>query len=412
MPTQIDSVTKIESQGAQVLRPKPDVKYIGSKGYGFANDALMLAIGNAWANPDQVRKFGSFEVEIEVPPEFRNFKRSLNKSIRWMDSKSSSCTLHVSPVSPANLSVVVPVYNPDLSELDACLTSILKALIFSNATDFEVIVIDDASTIHAADISLLVSRLRKAFNLSENQIHLKVNSNNGGVCFSRNRGFLETRKDFVYFVDADDLVHPWYFPLLHAELNAGADFVSSSMIRTSGEIVCASDAPMSERLVRNTNGSGIGIRRTFFDKIQNRAGPFNAENSFHYEDWELNIFAKIAGANISIIDAALYYYRNDNSGRNASNERFLTYSTLVTPLNAFKSAEKANLDFAGSDVVAYSEILMNELVAMRTFQAPTRAPSRKALLMRTFLSVDQLISNKMYLSSLARYFRRLWSGPK
>jgi hypothetical protein len=89
------------------------------------------------------------------------------------------------------LSVVVPVRN-DPERLRRC----LGGLAASTLRDHEVIVVDDASTDHTAEVAagLGASVVRQAQRT--------------GPALARNRGVAEARGEYVMFVDADVCVHP------------------------------------------------------------------------------------------------------------------------------------------------------------------------------------------------------------
>ena len=383
------------------------IEFIGNQELAFANAALLKALGNPWVSDKCVRESATFTTEVgageKCPP-----VHSEAKSIEWEFKASGNFVLRVTPTVPRDLAVIVPVFNPDMTELEACVKSIVHALAFSKAEDFAVILLDDGSHRNGNLIEPLVKRLREEHSLGDDQLRLLSSAANRGVAKTRNRGFGESKQNFVYFIDADDLVHPWYFSLLHAELEKGADLVSSSMMYSSGKIFCADNKPINEILLRNANGSGIGVRRAFFSAFPNRSAPYNEVQSFHNEDWELNIFMRLAGAKVAVIDAPLYYYRMDRFGRHSTNEHFKAYSVFTTPFNALKSASAAGLEFEGKDLYAYVEKLMDDLLARPYFQVPGRPTSRLTLLYRAFLNVDEAISKKMYMLNVLKFIRRVW----
>ncbi|WP_372723368.1 glycosyltransferase family 2 protein [Immundisolibacter sp.] len=92
------------------------------------------------------------------------------------------------------VSVVIPVYNgPQL--LHQALTSVLA----QSWRDFEVVVVDDAST---QDIAGVVGGLGDA------RVHLLRNAVNAGVAASHNRGVEAAAADLIAIMDSDELMHP------------------------------------------------------------------------------------------------------------------------------------------------------------------------------------------------------------
>ncbi len=96
--------------------------------------------------------------------------------------------------SPA-VSVIVPVFNAE-KYLPDCLESIL----FQTLTDFEVIVVDDAST----DQSLTVAESFRARDGRLKVISLPTNTGNPSV--PRNVGLENSHGKYIFFADNDDLL--------------------------------------------------------------------------------------------------------------------------------------------------------------------------------------------------------------
>lgn len=90
------------------------------------------------------------------------------------------------------LSVMVPVYNAE-KYLDQCISSILA----QTETDFELILVDDGSTDRSAAIC-------KQWAKKYPEIVRYIYQENGGELLARRRGLLESRGEYLYFVDADD----------------------------------------------------------------------------------------------------------------------------------------------------------------------------------------------------------------
>lgn len=88
------------------------------------------------------------------------------------------------------ISIVIPVFNKE-DYLDRCLRSILR----QDYTQFEVIVIDDASTDNS---------YAKISNFSDKRIVLIKNKINRGVSSTRNYGITIARSKIVALMDADD----------------------------------------------------------------------------------------------------------------------------------------------------------------------------------------------------------------
>ncbi len=104
---------------------------------------------------------------------------------------------HSTPRQPCPaVSVIIPMYNVE-KYVGECLDSILA----QTFTNFEVIVVDDCSTDSSCAI---VENYIPKFSGRLNLYHMEKNS--GGCAMPRNKGIMLSRGEYVWFVDADDLL--------------------------------------------------------------------------------------------------------------------------------------------------------------------------------------------------------------
>lgn len=85
------------------------------------------------------------------------------------------------------------MYN-SVSTIERCLTSVMRQLY----QDTEIIVIDDGSTDHGADVVLELAA-------TDDRIRY-IRQDNGGVSRARNRGLEEAKGEWICFIDSDDAV--------------------------------------------------------------------------------------------------------------------------------------------------------------------------------------------------------------
>lgn len=104
----------------------------------------------------------------------------------------------------------MPVYNSVKYVAEA-----VESLLSQSFTDFELIIINDAST----DASAGVLK-----NFKDGRIKLINNDQNKGVVFSRNRGLAEARGRFIAQFDSDDVAMPGKFEKQINFLNKNPDF--------------------------------------------------------------------------------------------------------------------------------------------------------------------------------------------
>ncbi len=93
---------------------------------------------------------------------------------------------------PPAISIIIPAYNRAY-----CIGETLRNLLAQTFTDFEVIVVDDGSTDHTAEVV-------RSFT---DRVRLVMQSNRG-VSAARNTGVRQARGRWIAFQDSDDLWHP------------------------------------------------------------------------------------------------------------------------------------------------------------------------------------------------------------
>ena len=104
------------------------------------------------------------------------------------------------------ISVIVPVYNVE-KYLHRCVDSILA----QTFTDFELILVDDGSPDNCGII---------CDEYAEKYDNIKVlHRENGGLSAARNTGFMNSKGEYVCFIDSDDFVTPDFCETLYGLLN-------------------------------------------------------------------------------------------------------------------------------------------------------------------------------------------------
>ena len=141
------------------------------------------------------------------------------------------------------VSVIVPVYNIEIrypNALENCLSSIQN----QTYKNIEVILVDDGSTDSSGDIC-------DSFAARDNRFKV-FHTENNGISAARNYGIDNSHGEFVFFSDADDLIHPqcieYLYKLMMAnpecELARGGSNIEVSTfvsITSPNYIICDSD---------------------------------------------------------------------------------------------------------------------------------------------------------------------------
>lgn len=161
------------------------------------------------------------------------------------------------------VSVVIPAYNGASRYLEQAMGSVLN----QTFPDFELIVVDDAST---DDTGRLVSQFPRARYVRR--------AENGGQATTRNTGAAIAKGEFLAFLDQDDLWEPMFLeltvPLLHANSKAALIHCDGYQVSEGNEIL-EYDAAMKHtasitQMLRgghDVGTSGSLFRRSCFDSV-------------------------------------------------------------------------------------------------------------------------------------------------
>ncbi|MEA1963195.1 MAG: glycosyltransferase family A protein [Patescibacteria group bacterium] len=106
------------------------------------------------------------------------------------------------------ISIIIPLYN-QAKKFDKCLESISKQT-YSN---YEIIVVNDRSS---NCLSNVIAKYKKEFGIKIEFIH---NSVNHGAPYSRNKGFLKSKGEYVIFCDADLELFPDALDIMQNKLD-------------------------------------------------------------------------------------------------------------------------------------------------------------------------------------------------
>ncbi len=173
-------------------------------------------------------------------------------------------------------------------------------------TDFEVIVVNDASTDATEAILENYSDVVRVYNLKENL----------GLSGARNFGIRKARGQFVAFLDADDYLHSESLRVLNLFLNENNAFdavaIDYYVVNERGqhiEHISSSEKPIA---------CGIMFRKDYLFDI----GLYD-ENFQAREEADLRIRWEKAGFGIYHIPLPLYRYRMHEGNMTKDNERML-----------------------------------------------------------------------------------------
>jgi glycosyltransferase involved in cell wall biosynthesis len=204
-------------------------------------------------------------------------------------------------------SVVIPVYNrPDE------LADLLESLTRQTTTDFEVLVVDDGSTVKAdAVVATYLNRLRLRYFEKENT----------GQGFSRNYGFERAEGEYFVVFDSDAVVPPGYFAAVETYLNhtpldayGGPDAASPDFSATQKAISYSMTSVFTTGGIRGRtqqNAGGVFLPRSFNMGLSRRV--FTETGGFAKrdmgEDMELSTRLIRLGYCVGLIPEAVVYHK-------------------------------------------------------------------------------------------------------
>ncbi len=206
-------------------------------------------------------------------------------------------------------SCIIPVYNRpgELQEL-------LRSLLAQTYTQFEVIVVEDGSTIRCDEVVTSFSQ-----DLSLRYFYQE----NTGQGFARNFGMQQAKGDFFVILDSDVILPSSYFEALEkaiaarsldafggpdaaasdfSPLQKAMDFAMTSFWTTGGI-----RGKLKDPAAYQARGFNMGVSRAVFDRLGGFIDPNRGEDI----EWSLRI--KKAGFRLELVSEAFVYHKRKNT---------------------------------------------------------------------------------------------------
>lgn len=212
--------------------------------------------------------------------------------------------------------MIVPVYRVE-EYLYNCLNSILGGLNEADATDVEVVAVDDASPDRCGELLHAYANRRPA-------TRTVTLPNNVGLGLARNAGLKAATGRYVWFVDSDDWLPPGSVPAVLARLRTDRpDVLLLDHLRVHHDGRKEPDA--SSPLLREVNGCVrlnerpelLRVQHTAWNKVIRRSFLDDLGLLFFpgwYEDIPFSHPLLITAERIAVLDRACYYYRLGRPG--------------------------------------------------------------------------------------------------
>jgi len=132
------------------------------------------------------------------------------------------------------ISVIIPAYN-----VEKYIEKTLKSLKDQTFKDFEAIIINDGSTDNTEKI------IKEVLQDTKFQWKL-INRENQGVSAARNRGIIESKGEYLCFLDADDYYHPTFLEKMYnkaKEKSYDVVFCNYARVNEKGKIISIHKQP-------------------------------------------------------------------------------------------------------------------------------------------------------------------------
>lgn len=210
------------------------------------------------------------------------------------------------PSDSPRVSVVIPCFNYGRF-LKPCLDSVACQTL----KPIETLIIDDGST-DPHTLSILHDLAQTGSKI--------IRQANRGVAAARNTGIRHAQGEYVYFLDADDVLFPECLEKLSGMLEHNADAIAACCgVRLlegdrEGTEWHASHYPYLV-LVENTWAAGLMLRKR---SVEEFSLWYDEPMRSGYEDWEFNIRLAQTGRPIMVHPAPLYHYRIHSKSMQAS----------------------------------------------------------------------------------------------
>ena len=204
-------------------------------------------------------------------------------------------------VPEPKVSVITPFYNAG-----ANFEQTYNCLMNQTLEAFEWVIVNDGST-KAEDVALLE-------NLAKTDARIRIfHQENGGQSKAKNYGIAQAVTDIIVFIDADDLVEPFYLELLYQALleHPKASWSYTDLVGFAGqEYVWCKTFSAGRMTFNNILVNAAAFRKSAIEAV----GGFPEVAKHYDEDWALYLRMLGAGMHPVHIPVIGFWYRKSNSG--------------------------------------------------------------------------------------------------
>ena len=227
------------------------------------------------------------------------------------------------------VSIIIPVYNME-KYLNDCIESVVN----QTYKNIEIICVDDVSTDHSLSI------LEKYAN-QDTRIQIIRNEKNGGLSFSRNKGFEKARGKYTYYLDSDDCLKADAIEKLYCyaeEYDTDAIYFNSSVF---GEVETVGKGPSLQYRLKNISKKVyegpalfkiLNENQVYVNSVWRRfwKTAFLIENDLKFEDAmrtsedePFSVRAILCGKRMMIVDEIYHVYRRREGSISTTADRII-----------------------------------------------------------------------------------------
>ena len=258
-----------------------------------------------------------------------------------------------------SLSIIIPVYNCE-KYVGNCLESIVAQ---KDNHNLEIVIVNDGSTDDSEKICSCFADKYDCIRVYSQE--------NAGVSNARNNGLKRALGDYVYFVDADDVLLPNCIEGIFRLMGRLPDVVSVGYKRITEHDMGKSTKEFNYKIVNGRSKILESLQRISLSQNVIKKDTIVAnhlkmnENLKYTEDMDLMLEVLMRAKNVAVIDAELYGYRNNSSSATSaiSMKRIIDMGYFIDKWSKYLSKLPSNEKDALGNFLAYQLLIMIGMMA-------------------------------------------------
>ena len=307
----------------------------------------------------------------------------------------------------AKISIIVPIYN-----VEKYLRQCLESIRIQTLSDFEVLMVEDAST----DNSLSIA---KEYVQKDSRFILLQHEKNKGYGAAMNTGLFHAKAEWLTFVESDDFLAENALEVLYQQAKEEADMVFSIPFfynffsNNTKYIETYWGKKMPTQIMNSKDDLNIFLTRTEPWGILYKKSLFTENNilffeekiegkSIMFQDLALSFHLKILAKKIVILSTPIYYYRAheiNSVGQMGKYKNSIFFPFLFNDIN--EQYEK-NKNYFSNDLLAVKHKIFYDIISsnfsyfsMKILEELRKIIERDVLKNNILLSKEE---NKLYLA--------------